>query len=303
MRRPSLPSLPARPSFGARRPLLVAVAVLVVVAGGFFAVRDSSFFAVEDVSVVGMSGPDAPKVEAALRDAARDMTTLHVRGDELDAVVESYPTVTRIDVDRDLPHTLKLRVIEKITVATVEAGGRRVPVTADGRLLAGATPRDDLPQLMVKGNPGNRIEDGRGRDLLRVAAAAPTPLRHRARRAFFGEEGLTLAMRDGPSVYFGSTENLAAKWAAAARVLADPTAEGARYIDVRVPERVAAGGLAPPAEEEPTEDPPAPTTTTPADPAAAAQPDPATTTPAPAATTPAPPVTPPAPDPQAQPQP
>jgi cell division protein FtsQ len=41
----------------------------------------------------------------------------------------------------------------------------------------------------------------------------------------------------------GSTERPRAKWAAAARVLSDSSSEGATYIDVRLPERPAAGGF------------------------------------------------------------
>jgi cell division protein FtsQ len=86
-------------------------------------------------------------------------------------------------------------------------------------------------------------------------------LRRRGRRAYLGERGLTLTMRDGPSLYFGTTADLRAKWAAAARVLADPTAEGARYVDVRVPERPAAGGLtALVRPDEPEQEAPSPST-------------------------------------------
>ena len=249
MRRPSLPRRP-RP----RRPILIALALVGVVAGGFFGVRDSGFFSVEQVAVSGATGPDAPKIEAGLERAAREMTTLHVRRDRLEKIVASYPTVAKLEIDRDLPDSLRLRVVELPTVAVVQAGARRIPVTADGRVLTGATPRDDLPLLAVKGNTGAEVDDPRGERLLELMATAPRQLRHKAKRAYLGERGLTLTMRNGPSLYFGTTKDLEAKWAAAARVLADPAAEGARYVDVRVPERVAAGGLAPPPSEE-EEDP------------------------------------------------
>ena len=44
---------------------------------------------------------------------------------------------------------------------------------------------------------------------------------------------------------FGSSSGAAAKWAAAAAVLADPKLDGLTYVDVRVPERAAAGGASP----------------------------------------------------------
>jgi cell division protein FtsQ len=50
-------------------------------------------------------------------------------------------------------------------------------------------------------------------------------------------------LEDGTELVFGAPERLAAKWAAAARVLAAEDAEGATYVDVRIPERPVAGGL------------------------------------------------------------
>jgi cell division protein FtsQ len=228
-----------------RRALLAAAAVLVALCGAFLIVRDSSLVAVERVAVRGASGPDAPKVEATLRQVARDMTTLNADADRLREAVEQYPTVDDVALDRNLPHDLTVTVLERRAVGVVVVGGRRVPVTADGRLLRGATPPEDLPVLGLRDEPADRVDDARGRRLLAVLAAAPEAIRRKARRVYLGANGLTLAMRKGPSLYFGTTADLRAKWTAAARVLADPTAEGARYVDVRVPERAAAGGLAP----------------------------------------------------------
>jgi cell division protein FtsQ len=84
-------------------------------------------------------------------------------------------------------------------------------------------------------------------------------------------DGLTLELRDGPKLVFGDLRGLEAKWAAASRVLADPGSEGATYVDVRVPERPAAGGLAP-MGEGPADEPTVPTApTTPTTPPAAPQ--------------------------------
>ena len=51
------------------------------------------------------------------------------------------------------------------------------------------------------------------------------------------------SLSDGPELIFGDASRVRAKWIAAARVLADPDAAGATYIDVRLPDRPAAGGL------------------------------------------------------------
>ena len=234
MRRPSL-----------RRVPIVLCVLLVALGGAFLLLRDSSMFAVREVAVRGASGPDAPKVESALRQAARGMTTLAVDTGELRRAVEAYPTVKGVEVDRSLPHGMTVTVVEKRPVAVVVRGGKRVPVAADGRLLQGATPPDDLPALDVPAVRGSRISDARGRKLVAFAAAAPEALRRRGERALIGGKGLEMELDRGPELYFGTPDQLPDKWQAVARVLADPSAEGATYIDVRVPERAAAGGLAP----------------------------------------------------------
>jgi cell division protein FtsQ len=63
------------------------------------------------------------------------------------------------------------------------------------------------------------------------------------------EGGLTVALRAGPELRFGAVDRLKAKWAAAAAVLADTGSVGARYLDLRYPERPAAGGLEDPATQ------------------------------------------------------
>jgi hypothetical protein len=67
-------------------------------------------------------------------------------------------------------------------------------------------------------------------------------------RAYSSSKGLTLAMHSGLLVYFGDGTRPRAKWQSLARVLADSSSAGASYVDVRVPERPAAGfpgGVAP----------------------------------------------------------
>jgi cell division protein FtsQ len=48
-------------------------------------------------------------------------------------------------------------------------------------------------------------------------------------------------------LFFGGGERLSAKWTAATVVLDDRTSAGASYLDLRLPERPAAGGLEAPA--------------------------------------------------------
>jgi len=236
-----------------RRRRLVALALLVaLLAGGWLWLRDASFVRVREVVVTGLSSSEEPRIRAALRAAALDMTTLHVREDVLRDAVAAHPSVAGLEVDAEPPHRLRIEVRERRPVATLESGAQRVAATGAGLLLRDVRPPESLPRVPVRAvPPGERVTDRRALAALEVAAAAPAPLRTRVRRIGAGPRGLTLELRAGPALVFGSEGRARAKWAAAARVLAEPDAAGATYLDVRVPERVAAGGLAPLATPQP----------------------------------------------------
>jgi hypothetical protein len=88
------------------------------------------------------------------------------------------------------------------------------------------------------------VTDPGARSAVAVLGSAPAPLVGRVRKvSTTTDHGIVIHMRNGPDLYFGGDHVLRAKWLAAARVLADPAAAGAAYVDVRVPARPAAGGL------------------------------------------------------------
>lgn len=236
-----------------RRRLRLAAAlaiVLVGLIGGWLWVRDSSLVAVSDVEIVGVQGRQAKEIEAALTSAARDMTTLHVRSDALLAAAERYPVVRSLRTETDIPHRLRIVVNAHEPVVALEAGGQRTAVSTDGTILRGASTQG-LPRLKLRSiEGGDRIGDEQTRRAVRLLAAAPPRLRDRVQRVFRSRRGLTTTMRAGPKLYFGGGDRFTAKWAAAAQVLGDGGAQGASYIDVRLPGRPTAGGL-PPLPPEP----------------------------------------------------
>jgi cell division protein FtsQ len=229
-------------------PWRVPACVMLAAAGlalGWLWFRDSPFAAVRDVYVSGTSSSEEDQVRRALREAARGMSTLHVREEALREAVQPYASVSDIAVHADFPHELSIEVREHRPVATVLAAGRSAPATGTGRLLEGLR-ASGLPLVVAEG-PGatGQVTDPAALTALRVAAAAPDDLRARAERVFRGPHGLTLALRDGPELYFGSAKGARSKWLAAARVLTEPSAGGAVYLDLRIPGRVAAGGVGP----------------------------------------------------------
>ncbi len=206
--------------------------------GGWLWLRDSSLVAVNRVTVTGLSGPTADAIRSALVDSARQMTTLHVRVSRLRAAVADYGIVRDIRVHTDFPHGLRIQVLERHPVAAIQIDGRRLAVTADGTMLPGVAVPDHGPAIPVAHpQAGARLTDHRALQFLALLGAAPTPLRDLVSRVYVGPGGITAQLRSGPDLYFGDSARVAAKWIAAARVLADPSSNGARYIDLRIPDR------------------------------------------------------------------
>jgi cell division protein FtsQ len=232
-----------------RAALWIAV-VLAVLGAAFLWLRDSSLVAVQKVTVTGLTGPQAPHLRRVLEDTARDMTTLHADAGRLRKAVAAYPTIKDLAVSSHFPHGMTIAVRENVAVAAVYTARVKTPVAGDGRLLPGAAVAT-LPVVpATTPSADGRVTDRGARRVIAVLAAAPPALRARVIHGGVTREGgLTLALRRGPELRFGGVDRLAAKWAAAAAVLADRSSVGATYLDLRYPERPAAGGLEDPATQ------------------------------------------------------
>jgi cell division protein FtsQ len=237
-----LPALSARLR---HRLLALATLCLLLAAAYQFWFRDSWLVAVERVTVTGLTRDDAHRVRAALSAAARSMTTLHLDGDDLERVVEAYPIVKELELNPDFPHTLRIRVIEHDPAAVAHTDGGRVAVAGDGTVLQGLAGEERLPTITAQGTVrGGRLEDPAALAATRLAGAAPAALHRRVEKVRLRKrDGFVVLLRDGPELIFGEATRTRAKWTAAARVLADRTAAGATYVDLRLPGRPAAGGL------------------------------------------------------------
>lgn len=220
-----------------------AALVAGLLGGGWLWLRGSSLVAVDQVRISGVRGPQAVQIEGLLRSTARRMTTMDFNVGALHSAVAAFPVVASIRASTGFPHTVHIHVTERPPVATLLAGGQRTALAADGTALGVQLAGSALPTLTgsFAPVPGQRVADTSLRAEVAVLGAAPAVLARFIARVYDGAEGLTVAMRNGLLVYFGDSSRPHAKWLSLARVLADPSSAGARYIDVRVPERPAAG--------------------------------------------------------------
>ena len=227
----------------ALRATIVLLLALPLLGAGWLWLRGSSLVAVEHVHISGVHGPEAIEIRAALEDSARRMTTMAFSAGALRSALASYPIVAALQVRTSFPHTVSISVSERPPVAELVSAGQRTAVAADGTVLGPALSSSSLPYVSsaVEPAPGARLRETTALAAVTVLGAAPAPLARSVTRVYEGPEGLTVTMRSGLLVYFGNDTRPHAKWLSLARVLVSPSSAGAMYIDVRLPERPAAG--------------------------------------------------------------
>jgi cell division protein FtsQ len=225
------------------RTTIVLLLALPLLGGGWLWLRGSSLVAVEHVHISGVHGPEAIQIRAALEDSAKRMTTMDFNAGALRSALASYAIVAGVRVRTSFPHTVSIAVSERPPVAELVSAGQRTAVAADGTVLGPALSSSSLPSVSgsVEPVPGARLSGPAALAAVTVLGAAPAPLARNVARVYEGPEGLTVAMHSGLLVYFGNDTRPHAKWLSLARVLVSPSSAGALYIDVRLPERPAAG--------------------------------------------------------------
>jgi cell division protein FtsQ len=221
------------------------LALGLVLAVGWLWGRNSSLVAIRQVTISGVSGSHAARIDAALRRAARGMTTLNFNAATLDAAVHRYNEVRSISASTHFPHGLTIRVDEQLPLAEVVVSGRPVVIASDGNLIQ-PPPRGDhrLPviPLGALSTGASPLSEPGVLDAVRVLAAAPWQLiPHIRQAANSADHGVIAILRNGPRIYFGDATGLRAKWLAAIAVLSSHRSAGASYVDVSDPQRPAAG--------------------------------------------------------------
>ena len=205
--------------------ILVAAALS---AAAVWALFFSTLLSVTDIRVDGAARLTPAQLEqAAAVPMGEPLARLDLDG--IAARVAAIPAVRTVSVARHWPHTLAIRVTERVPLALVGAPHGRRGVDASGttfRLARGEHQR--LPRLIVDRNaaPGLLSEAAR------VIAALPTKLADRVEKVRAATpDSITLYLRGGEEVRWGS----AARSAEKARVLAVLLRQPAAVYDVSVP--------------------------------------------------------------------
>lgn len=221
--------------------MVAAVVLGLLLIAVYVVLRTTSLSAVENVTIVGVEGPNASETRRALEQASIGQSTLGFDAGALREAVAEMPSITGVDVHTRFPHGVQIEVHQRIAVGALSVDGRKIAVATDGTLL----PEWDAGDLPIVN--GGRATGGRlvaeHRAAAKILAGAPEALRAKTARI---DKSTIVRLADGPALLFHDADRVAAKWLAATAVLADPSSVGATWIDLRVPERPVAGSGAPP---------------------------------------------------------
>jgi cell division protein FtsQ len=225
-----------------RRLIAAAIAIVALYAGYMLWFRNQPWFAIDEVTITGAT-TNEDAIKSAVEQAAQDMTTLHLKDDQLRDAVAHFPTVASVGASTSFPHTLHVTITERLPVAFIKVGPRRTAVSADGYLLLGASfdPKE-LPRIDGAAHGARLAGDAAAQAM--ILGAIPVPLRERVASSSWNEEegGVVVSLDGGPDLRFGDGSRAHDKWTAAVAVLSSPEHGSPSYLDVSVPDRPVTGG-------------------------------------------------------------
>lgn len=230
--------------------IVLAVVLVLLGAGGVWALYGSQWLRVERVSVSGTDVLTPGQVREAA-DVPVGSPLISVDTDAIEArLLRKLPRIDSVDVVRSWPHGIGLKVVERTPVLIVEKGGKFVEVDDGGvRFATVSRAPKGVPALELtvsrSGSAAASLrrfgEDRLVREAVRVAGDIPAAVAKSARTVKVRSyDDISLELGDGRTVAWGSGEKGAAK----ARTLTAlmKAAPDARHFDVSVPTAPASSG-------------------------------------------------------------
>jgi cell division protein FtsQ len=210
------------------RYVIASVLLVAVAAGAIWLVFLSSVLTVKHVDVQGGSLVSRQQILAA----AKVPTGAHLAELDLSAIrsrVGALAPVRRVDVSRDWPDGVLIKVTERTAVAAVEVGGTYHAMDADGVLFRDyAQPPAGMPRVVPTAGAGSAALA----EAAQVIASLPSGLAARVDHLqVAGVDQISLELRGGAQVIWGSAAQSGLKAQVLARLLPHP----AHTYDVSVP--------------------------------------------------------------------
>lgn len=232
---------------GKKRKLVGVLVTLGVLALVVWAAFWSPLLRVRDVKLTGAKHTTAAEVAAAA-DLGSEDNLLLLSSDEVVAAAKRLPWVADAEVERRLPGTVKVKVVERRPALVVSLGLARWTIDARGHVLATGTSEPGLPVVggveIDRIKPGVKLDEPVMREVLATWRSLPKRLAADVQAIFATSlERISFTLVDGTQVRYGAAERLDAKNEVVLALRKQLAEEGraASYIDVRVPTSPAVG--------------------------------------------------------------
>lgn len=188
--------------------VVVAVLVLALAAGGTWLVAFSSVLAADEVEVEGTSVLGDAEVLAAAR-VPLGTPLARIDLDAIELRVEAMAAVSEARVTRAWPHAVRIDVDERTAIAVVARGDSYRGLDAEGIAFRDyETPPEDLPLVEL----GEDTDGEAVREAARVVGAMPERTARRVASIQVATvDEITLSLRDGGTVVWGSAEDSSEK--------------------------------------------------------------------------------------------
>lgn len=225
--------------------VVVAAAVATALSGAGWLVTRSPLLDIDRIEVSGVSGSSAAHVlRAAGIHRHRPMVDLHAGSAASRA--ERLPWVAQVQVTREWPATVRVRVVKREPVAVVASGPNGLALLDATGLVVGVASQAPagtvrLEGLAAPGPPGSRLPAAAGL-ALRVASAMADPLGGRVEAIVAdGAGAVELRLRSagelpGARVRMGGADRVEEKLMAVQAVLDGVDVRTMATLDVRLPD-------------------------------------------------------------------
>lgn len=234
---------------GKKRRLLMGAASLALVIVAIWGMFWSPLLRVRELKLQGAERTTLGEVEEVTRLLAGDTNLLLLSTGGVEADIETLPWVESAEVDRTLPATVKVRIVERKPELVLSLGAAKWTIDADGNVLATGEAEPGLPVLaglqVDQLEPGIQLRTEEAVSALRSYRRLPKVVRRQVAAVFAPTiERISFSLEGGTVIRFGSAEQLQAKNEVLQALFDDlgPDGGGAAYIDVRVPTSPAVSG-------------------------------------------------------------
>lgn len=207
----------------------------------------SALFALQriDVEGAGSLAPEEVRAAAGLTAGARSIFLIDAQ--EVTRRLLAHPRIAAARLRARPPHTLVIRVQERVPVAAVPAAKGYAAVDGGGVVVAVTAAQPDLAVVSERGRtlpwvaPGQRVPSAAVRTGLTLLAQLPAALRaETAHLQVTSLQEVFLYMRDGLEIRAGPVRGLRQRLAAAPEILQTLRAQGTplEYVDLSLPDQV-----------------------------------------------------------------